>query len=166
MAEAQPVDLLDLDRDEEDWLGLGDAFTTVGPDTPRRHRPRPRRRPARLPADLLAKVKAILRMVEDPAATQAEPEAFLQKATALMAKYGIEQAMLRSDDSTPEQPADRVITAFEALRARTHSPSGCERAYAYAARAGNTTTEPSVLRAISIATSVVRLLTTTSSPSL
>ncbi|WSA80461.1 DUF2786 domain-containing protein [Streptomyces sp. NBC_01799] len=109
-AEAQPVDLLDLDRDDEDWLGLDDTFTTVGSDTPETSAPAPAPpRPARLPADLLAKVKAILRMAEDPAATQAESEAFLQKATALMAKYGIEQAMLRGDDPTPEQPADRVM---------------------------------------------------------
>lgn len=109
-AEAQPVDLLDLDRDDEDWLGPDDTFTTVGSDTPETPTSAPAPpRPTRLPADLLAKVKAILRMAEDPAATQAESEAFLQKATALMAKYGIEQAMLRGDDPTPEQPADRVM---------------------------------------------------------
>ncbi|MGW6487387.1 DUF2786 domain-containing protein [Streptomyces sp. NPDC055056] len=117
--EAQPVDLLDLDRDDEDWLWLDDTFTPVEPDTSGSRNtsdtpetptsaPAPPR-PARLPADLLAKVKAILRMAEDPASTQAESEAFLQKATALMAKYGIEQAMLRGDDPTPEQPADRVM---------------------------------------------------------
>ncbi|MET8409444.1 DUF2786 domain-containing protein [Streptomyces sp. NPDC005195] len=109
-AEAQPVDLLDLDRDDEDWLGLDETFTRVDSDTPETPAPAPAPpRPARLPADLLAKVKAILRMAEDPAATQAESEAFLQKATALMAKYGIEQAMLRGDDPTSEQPADRVM---------------------------------------------------------
>ncbi len=46
------------------------------------------------------------------------------------------------------------------------APRECERAYAYADNAGNTTTEPSLLRAISIATSVVRLSTMTPSPSL
>ncbi|MGW1491641.1 DUF2786 domain-containing protein [Streptomyces sp. NPDC002402] len=62
-----------------------------------------------LPAALLARVKAILRQAEDPAATKAESEAFLKKATELMAKYGIEQAMLHGDDPTSEQPADRVV---------------------------------------------------------
>ncbi|MFG3031721.1 DUF2786 domain-containing protein [Streptomyces sp. NPDC048253] len=65
--------------------------------------------PGQLSDDLLAKVRALLRQAGDPAATQAEAEAFLQKATALMAKYGIEQAMLRSDDPIREQPADRVV---------------------------------------------------------
>ncbi|QIK06136.1 DUF2786 domain-containing protein [Streptomyces sp. ID38640] len=62
-----------------------------------------------LPTHLLARVKAILRQAEDPGATPAESEAFLQKATALMAKYGIEQAMLHGDEPSSEQPADRVV---------------------------------------------------------
>lgn len=66
-------------------------------------------RPGRLPADVLARVRAILRQAEDPAATEHEAQAFLQKATALMAKYGIEQAMLRGDAPTREKPADRVV---------------------------------------------------------
>ncbi|MFF2407667.1 DUF2786 domain-containing protein [Streptomyces sp. NPDC058092] len=62
-----------------------------------------------LPAQLLARVKAILRQAEDPAATEAEAEAFLQKATALMAKYGIEQALLQGGEPASEQPIDRVV---------------------------------------------------------
>ncbi|WP_438492031.1 DUF2786 domain-containing protein [Streptomyces asiaticus] len=62
-----------------------------------------------LPPHLLARVKAILRQAEDPGATSEESEAFLQKATELMAKYGIEQAMLHGDDPVSEQPADRVV---------------------------------------------------------
>ncbi|MFI6699970.1 DUF2786 domain-containing protein [Streptomyces sp. NPDC050509] len=105
--------------DEERWDETDEqeqpsdrTSTTNGPDspeTPARPEPAPPK-PARLPADVLAKVKAMLRQAEDPAATQAEAEAFLQKATALMAKYGIEQAMLRGDDpATREKPADRVV---------------------------------------------------------
>lgn len=61
-----------------------------------------------------------------------------------------------------------------AITADSHDPgtSSCgsptgerERAYADAGSAGNTTTEPSSSRAISIATSVARLSTTTPSPS-
>ncbi|RLV09837.1 hypothetical protein CTZ27_00785 [Streptomyces griseocarneus] len=63
----------------------------------------------RLPEHLLAKVKALLRKAEDPAASSPEAEAYLRKATELMAKYGIEQAMLRSDEPTSEQPVDQVV---------------------------------------------------------
>ncbi|WP_158713404.1 DUF2786 domain-containing protein [Streptomyces sp. NRRL F-525] len=97
----------DEDDDGEDEQEQPEATTTAsGSDTPEAPAPP---RPGRLPADVLAKVRAILRQAEDPAATQHEAEAFLQKATALMAKYGIEQAMLRGDDPTREEPADRVI---------------------------------------------------------
>ncbi|MGW1196366.1 DUF2786 domain-containing protein [Streptomyces sp. NPDC002536] len=64
---------------------------------------------ANLPEHLLTRVKAILRKAEDPAATPYEAEAYLGKATALMAKYGIEQAMLQGDDPASEQPADRMV---------------------------------------------------------
>ncbi|MDX3134032.1 DUF2786 domain-containing protein [Streptomyces europaeiscabiei] len=93
------------DEDEDEWGEPDDTCEGSGSDT--REAPAPAKS-ARLPADMLAKVRAILRLAENPAATQAESEAFLQKATAMMAKYGIEQAMLRGDDPTPEQPADRV----------------------------------------------------------
>ncbi|MFD8332948.1 DUF2786 domain-containing protein [Streptomyces solisilvae] len=62
-----------------------------------------------LPAHLLARVRAILRQAEDSATTPEESETFLQKATELMAKYGIEQAMLQGDDPVSERPADRVV---------------------------------------------------------
>ncbi|MDQ1029710.1 hypothetical protein QF035_007292 [Streptomyces umbrinus] len=96
------------DDEEEDEQGQPDATPTAsGSDTPEAPAPP---KSARLSDELLAKVKAILRLAENPAATKAEAEAFLQKATAMMAKYGIEQAMLRGDDpAVREKPADRVV---------------------------------------------------------
>uniref|UniRef100_A0AAU2JZS5 DUF2786 domain-containing protein n=1 Tax=Streptomyces sp. NBC_00049 TaxID=2903617 RepID=A0AAU2JZS5_9ACTN len=61
-----------------------------------------------LPAALLGKVKALLRKAEDPGATEEEARVFLEKATELMAKYGIEQAML-DDRSQPGRPVDRIV---------------------------------------------------------
>ncbi|MFJ2259521.1 DUF2786 domain-containing protein [Streptomyces sp. NPDC087844] len=58
---------------------------------------------------LLAKVRAILAKAEDPGCTEAEAEAFTAKATELMAKYGIEQAMLASTGARADAPADRIV---------------------------------------------------------
>ena len=70
----------------------------------------PRGRPGGqgIPADLLRKVKALLTKAEDPAATEEESRTYLGKATELMAKYGIEQAMLEGR-TEPVLPVDRVI---------------------------------------------------------
>lgn len=80
-----------------------DAETPGGPGQPPRHPS------ASLPASLLARVKALLRQAEDPAATKAEAEAFVARATSMMAKYGIEQAMLQSSEPVTERPVDRVV---------------------------------------------------------
>ncbi|MER7109310.1 DUF2786 domain-containing protein [Streptomyces sp. NPDC000229] len=61
-----------------------------------------------LPPDLLKKVRALLTKAEDPAATEEEARTYLGKATELMAKYGIEQAMLEGH-SEPALPVDRVV---------------------------------------------------------
>ncbi|MFE6253585.1 DUF2786 domain-containing protein [Streptomyces niveus] len=57
----------------------------------------------------LAKIRALLAKAEDPAASREEAEMYFAKAAELMAKYGIEQAMLA--DVTPglDRPVDRVI---------------------------------------------------------
>ncbi|MFI6016778.1 DUF2786 domain-containing protein [Streptomyces sp. NPDC051287] len=99
--EGEPEDEEADEREQQDRTSAAN-----GSDTPV---PPASARSGRLSDDLLAKVRAILRQAEDPAATQAEAEAFLQKAAALMAKYGIEQAMLQGDTPVPEKPADRVI---------------------------------------------------------
>lgn len=97
------------DDEEEGEQGQPDPTSAAsGSETSEAPAPTPSK-PARLSDDVLAKVKAILRQAEDPAATKAEAEAFLQKATAMMAKYGIEQAMLQGDNPTREQPADCVF---------------------------------------------------------
>ncbi|NWF28227.1 DUF2786 domain-containing protein [Streptomyces sp. PKU-EA00015] len=57
----------------------------------------------------LAKIRAILAKAEDPAATPEEAEAFFAKAAELMAKYGIERAMLADADPDLDRPGDRVI---------------------------------------------------------
>ncbi|MCX4575664.1 DUF2786 domain-containing protein [Streptomyces sp. NBC_01571] len=59
---------------------------------------------------LLAKVRALLAKAEDPASTTAEAEAFTAKATELMAKYGIERALLADSVSDSDALTDRIIT--------------------------------------------------------
>ncbi|MFI8940077.1 DUF2786 domain-containing protein [Streptomyces syringium] len=61
-----------------------------------------------LPTGLLERVKALLRKAEDPAATAEESRTYLGKAAELMAKHGIEQAML-DDLSEPGRPVDRIM---------------------------------------------------------
>ncbi|MFI1799836.1 DUF2786 domain-containing protein [Streptomyces sp. NPDC020379] len=58
---------------------------------------------------MLAKIRALLAKAEDPASSPAEAEAFFAKAAELMAKYGIEQAMLADSDPAMDRPGDRVI---------------------------------------------------------
>ncbi|MEU9044121.1 DUF2786 domain-containing protein [Kitasatospora sp. NPDC048343] len=58
---------------------------------------------------MLAKVRAILAKAEDPAASPEEAQAYFAKAAALMAKYGIEQAMLADAKPEIDRPTKRVI---------------------------------------------------------
>ncbi|MEV6126309.1 DUF2786 domain-containing protein [Streptomyces violaceusniger] len=103
------------DRDSahrrQDQAGTTTTNGAAGPGSTGSDGPRvpPSRTGDPLPEQLLARVKAILRQAEDPAATPAESETFMKKAASLMAKYGIEQAMLRGDEPTSEQPTDRVV---------------------------------------------------------
>lgn len=62
--------------------------------------------------------------------------------------------------------AKRPSAACGALPVRTVEASSANTTSRYAGSAGNTTTEPSLSRAISIATSVARLSTMAPSPSL
>ncbi|MGW3336189.1 DUF2786 domain-containing protein [Streptomyces sp. NPDC001009] len=57
----------------------------------------------------LAKIRAILAKAEDPASTPEEAQAFFAKAAELMAKYGIERAMLADSAPNADRPGDRVI---------------------------------------------------------
>ncbi|GAB2329250.1 DUF2786 domain-containing protein [Streptomyces variabilis] len=58
----------------------------------------------------LARVRSILAKAEDPAASPEEAEAYFAKAAELMAKYGIERAMLADAKPETDRPADRKIT--------------------------------------------------------
>ncbi|WP_327726891.1 DUF2786 domain-containing protein [Streptomyces sp. NBC_00487] len=65
-----------------------------------------------LPEALLNKVRALLLKAENPAATEDEARVYLDKAYELMAKYGIEQAMLDDDVTEPERPVDRIVDLY------------------------------------------------------
>jgi len=55
-------------------------------------------------ASRLNKIRKLLALAEDPAATPAEAEAFTEKAMILMARHGIDAALLAED-----QPTGRVV---------------------------------------------------------
>ncbi|WP_328718922.1 DUF2786 domain-containing protein [Streptomyces sp. NBC_00247] len=107
----EPDDLADaIARQDDD--GDTDQGRDDGDDNPEEHETSDDRvaRPAAggLPPALLGKVRALLRQAEDPSVTEQEARTFLGKATELMAKYGIERAML-DDVSDPGKPLDKVV---------------------------------------------------------
>ena len=53
---------------------------------------------------MLDKVRKLLAKAEDPACTPAEAEALTAKATELIAKYGIDQAVLAAQRPEPTAP--------------------------------------------------------------
>lgn len=57
----------------------------------------------------LARVRKLLAMAEDPACTQAESAAFTAKATELIAKYGVDRALLAAADPATDPVGDRVV---------------------------------------------------------
>ncbi|MGW4229528.1 DUF2786 domain-containing protein [Streptomyces sp. NPDC004980] len=108
-----PEDLADMiareDDDGTDDSDAADARTKSqdrsSPDSG------PRAAGEGLPTALLGKVKALLRKAENTAATEEEARVYLDKATELMAKYGIEQAML-DDVTEPARPMDRIVDLY------------------------------------------------------
>ena len=58
---------------------------------------------------LLARVRKLLAKAEDAGVTAAEAEALTAKAAELMAKYGIDRALLAAARPETDRPADRVI---------------------------------------------------------
>ncbi|GGK95464.1 hypothetical protein GCM10012284_31960 [Mangrovihabitans endophyticus] len=52
----------------------------------------------------------MLAKAEDPACTPAEAEAFTAKAAELIAKYGVDRALLAADGRTPDPVGDRMMT--------------------------------------------------------
>jgi hypothetical protein len=59
---------------------------------------------------ILSKVRKLLALAEDPAATTHEAELYTAKATQLIADYGIDQALLANADPASDPVGDRVIT--------------------------------------------------------
>jgi hypothetical protein len=59
---------------------------------------------------ILSKVRKLLALAEDPAATAHEAETYTAKATQLIADYGIDQALLARSDPASDPVGDRVIT--------------------------------------------------------
>jgi hypothetical protein len=60
------------------------------------------------PESLLGRVRKLLAKAEDPACTPAEAAAFTAKATELIAKYGVNQALLAGAE--PDPVGDRIVT--------------------------------------------------------
>jgi hypothetical protein len=59
---------------------------------------------------LLARVRKLLAKAEDPACTPAEAEAFTAKAAELIAKYGVDQALLAAGDPAADPVGDRIVS--------------------------------------------------------
>lgn len=59
---------------------------------------------------ILNRVRALLAQAEDPSATEAEAESFTAKATELMAKYGIDEALAAQRENRVDKPIDRMFT--------------------------------------------------------
>ena len=60
------------------------------------------------PESLLGRVRKLLAKAEDPACTPAEAAAFTAKATELIAKYGVDEALL--GETRPDPVGDRMVT--------------------------------------------------------
>ena len=58
---------------------------------------------------ILDKVRKLLAKAEDTGVTAAEAQALTAKAAELMAKYGIDRALLAAERPETDRPADRVI---------------------------------------------------------
>jgi hypothetical protein len=58
---------------------------------------------------LLARVRKLLAKAEDAGVTAAEAQALTAKAAELMAKYGIDRALLAAERPETDRPADRII---------------------------------------------------------
>jgi hypothetical protein len=61
-------------------------------------------------ADLLDRVRKLLAKAEDEGCSPAEAEALTAKAAELMARYGIDRALLGALHPESDKPADRVFT--------------------------------------------------------
>lgn len=64
------------------------------------------------PGALLERVRKLLAKAEAEGATPAEAEAFTAKATELMARYGIDRALLAAAKPQTDRPASRMIDVY------------------------------------------------------
>jgi hypothetical protein len=85
---------------------------------------------------MLAKVRKLLAQAESPACTPAEAEAFTAKATALIATYGIDEALLDATGGDPgrDPMVDRVVDLHPPY-AREKAALGAEVAHSLRCRA-------------------------------
>lgn len=66
--------------------------------------------PPETPGRLLERVRKLLAKAEDESVTPPEAQALTAKAAELMAKYGIDRALLAADQPETDRPADRMVT--------------------------------------------------------
>ena len=77
------------------------------------------------PERLLDRVRKLLAQAEDDSVTPAEAQAFTGKAAELMAKYGIDRALLAADRPETDQPANRILNIDNPwAREKAHLLSG------------------------------------------
>jgi len=62
------------------------------------------------PDDMLSRIRKLLAKAEDESCTPEEAEALTAKAAELMARYGIERALLGAARPETDKPADRMIS--------------------------------------------------------
>ncbi|MCZ7440434.1 DUF2786 domain-containing protein [Micromonospora sp. WMMC241] len=58
---------------------------------------------------MLSKVRKLLAQAEDPACTPAESATFMAKATELIARYGVDRALLAAREPAADPVGDRVV---------------------------------------------------------
>ena len=61
------------------------------------------------PTPLLDRVRKLLAKAEAVGVTPHEAEALTAKAAELMAKYGIDRALLAADEPETDRPANRIL---------------------------------------------------------
>jgi hypothetical protein len=77
------------------------------------------------PERLLDRVRKLLAQAEDDSVTPAEAQAFTAKAAELMAKYGIDRALLAAARPETDQPANRLVDIHNPwAREKAHLLSG------------------------------------------
>jgi hypothetical protein len=77
------------------------------------------------PERLLERVRKLLAQAEDESVTPAEAQAFTAKAAELMAKYGIDRALLAAERPDTDRPANRILTIDNPwAREKAHLLSG------------------------------------------